>query len=43
MLKDVLGMSERLLCKPVGLARPTYRRNPWQEIHKFDLQDLTDT
>ncbi|SHY28563.1 transposase [Mycobacteroides abscessus subsp. abscessus] len=28
MLKDVLGMSERLACKAVGLARSTYRRLP---------------
>ena len=28
MLKDTLGMSERLACKAVGLARSTYRRLP---------------
>ena len=28
MLKEVLGMSERLACKAVGLARSTYRRMP---------------
>jgi putative transposase len=28
MLKEVLGMSERLACKAVGLARSTYRRTP---------------
>lgn len=28
MLKDVLGVSERLACKAVGLARSTYRRIP---------------
>ncbi len=28
MLKEVLGMSERLACKAVGLARSTYRRIP---------------
>jgi transposase InsO family protein len=28
MLKEVLGMSERLACKAVGLARSTYRRLP---------------
>ena len=28
MLKTVLGMSERLACKAVGLARSTYRRLP---------------
>jgi putative transposase len=28
MLKDALGMSERLACKAVGLARSTYRRLP---------------
>ena len=28
MLKTVLGMSERLACKAVGLARSTYRDVP---------------
>jgi transposase InsO family protein len=28
MLKEVLGLSERLACKAVGLARSTYRRLP---------------
>jgi len=28
MLKDVLGVSERLACKAIGLARSTYRRIP---------------
>ncbi|MCA2317714.1 IS3 family transposase, partial [Mycobacterium sp. WUMAC-025] len=28
MLKETLGMSERLACKAVGLARSTYRRLP---------------
>ena len=28
MLKEVLGLSERLACKAVGLARATYRRTP---------------
>jgi putative transposase len=28
MLKETLGMSERLACKAVGLARSTYRRTP---------------
>jgi len=28
MLKEVLGLSERLACKAVGLARSTYRRIP---------------
>ncbi|KZS75294.1 integrase [Mycobacterium kansasii] len=28
MLKEVLGVSERLACKAVGLARSTYRRIP---------------
>lgn len=28
MLKEVLGMSERLACKAVGLTRSTYRRIP---------------
>jgi hypothetical protein len=28
MLKDTLGMSERLACKAVGLARSTHRRLP---------------
>jgi hypothetical protein len=28
MLKDTLSMSERLVCKAVGLARSTYRRLP---------------
>jgi hypothetical protein len=28
MLKQTLGMSERLACKAVGLARSTYRRIP---------------
>ena len=28
MLKTVLGMSERLACKAVGLARSTYQRVP---------------
>jgi putative transposase len=28
MLKEVLGISERLACKAVGLARSTYRRTP---------------
>jgi putative transposase len=28
MLKGTLGMSERLACKAVGLARSTYRRLP---------------
>ncbi|KAA8963990.1 IS3 family transposase [Mycobacterium sp.] len=28
MLKEVLGLSERLACKAVGLARSTYRRTP---------------
>jgi putative transposase len=28
MLKEVLGISERLACKAVGLARSTYRRIP---------------
>ena len=28
MLKDIFGMSERLACKAVGLARATYRRRP---------------
>jgi putative transposase len=28
MLKEVLGLSERLACKAVGLARCTYRRTP---------------
>ena len=28
MLKEVLGVSERLACKAVGLARSTYRRVP---------------
>lgn len=28
MLKEVRGMSERLACKAVGLARSTYRRTP---------------
>ena len=28
MLKDTLGMSERLACKAVGLVRSTYRRLP---------------
>ena len=28
MLKEVLGVSERLACKAVGLARATYRRVP---------------
>ena len=28
MLKEVLGMSERLACRAVGLARSTYRRTP---------------
>ncbi|EUA33473.1 integrase core domain protein [Mycobacterium xenopi 4042] len=28
MLKEILGVSERLACKAVGLARSTYRRSP---------------
>ena len=28
MLKSALGMSERLACKAVGLARSTYHRVP---------------
>lgn len=28
MLKEVMGLSERLACKAVGLARSTYRRLP---------------
>ena len=28
MLKQTLGMSERLACKAVGLSRSTYRRIP---------------
>ncbi|WP_181392176.1 MULTISPECIES: hypothetical protein [Mycobacterium ulcerans group] len=28
MLKEVLGMSERLACKAVGRAHSTYRRTP---------------